>query len=47
MKSENLKTAVDRIVENEFRLIQETLGKDFIDTDLDYRQKNFNNKGNI
>nr|UVN03567.1 MAG: hypothetical protein [Bacteriophage sp.] len=45
MKSENLKTVVDRIVENEFRLIQETLEKDFIDTDLDYRQKTLITEG--
>lgn len=45
MKSENLKTAVDRIVENEFRIIQETLEKDFIDIDLDYRQKTLITEG--
>lgn len=39
MKYENFKNIVDEIVKNEFIHIQETLEKDFIDTDLDYRQK--------
>ena len=34
----NIVNIVDGIVENEFRHIQETLEKDFTDTNLDYKQ---------
>ncbi|EKY22799.1 hypothetical protein [Clostridium celatum] len=38
MNYENIVNIVDGIVENEFRHIQETLEKDFTDTNLDYKQ---------
>ena len=38
MNYENIVNIVDGIVENEFRHIQETLEKDFQDTNLDYKQ---------
>lgn len=38
MNYKKMKNIVDGIVKNEFRHIQETLEKEFTDTNLDYRQ---------
>lgn len=45
MNYENLKKIVDGIVENEFRHIQESLEKEFTDTNLDYRQNSSTTEG--
>lgn len=45
MDIKNIENIVDGIVKNEFRHIQETLEKEFTDTNLDYRQNRLAKEG--
>ena len=45
MDYKKMKNIVDGIVENEFRHIQESLEKEFTDTNLDYRQNSSTTEG--
>ena len=47
MDYKKMKNIVDGIVKNEFRHIQETLEKEFTDTNLDYRQNRSAIEGRI